>query len=253
MIKVNIANAQYRTERLITALENENASMARTELATIKKNAYNKLYHAERRFEETMPSGIEYQVQKAQIKQARIEYQQIQNAVKEVRDYINNPEDYNFKDHRADYFRLQRAFQRMNFIEEKRKAERESVREAQKEAGTVEGVTLLNIRKAQKMNALFENVLYNNSAFNFDKAGLDALAKQIQDLTGYNVLEDLYKHFDTPSHYESGGTGSQIPIYDEVVNISNKLKNMLTAYKESDKLAELEKAVNEFLTMARTG
>ena len=253
MIKVNISNAQYRTERLIKALENQNASMARTELATLKKNAYNKLYYAEKRFEETMPTGVEYQVQKAQIKQARVEYQQVQNAVKEFRDYIKNPEDYNFKDHRADYFKLQRAFQRLNYIEEKSKAEKEVVRQAQKEAGTVEGVTLLNISKAQKMSALFENVLYNNSQFNFDKAELDALAKKIQEITGYNVLEDFYKHFDTPSHYESGGTGSQIPIYDEVVNISNKLKNMLTTYKDSDKLAELEKQVNKFLKMARAG
>lgn len=254
MIKVNLVNEQVATERIIKSLERGEEELARSQLANIKRNAYNKLYYAEKRYEETMPTGIDYQVQRAQIKQATIEKAQIDNAVKTIRDYIKNPEQFNFKNERANYFKLQKAFQRINYVEERKAAERETIREAQSAAGTVSGVTLLNIRKGNKMSALFENVLYNNMQFDFNRAELDKLAAKIQAITGYNVLEKFYNHFDTPQHYESGGSPSQKEgIFDAVTNISNDLKNMLTSYQNTPEYAELEGEVNKFLVMARQG
>lgn len=254
MIKVNLVNAQVATERIIKSLERGEETLARSQLNNIKRNAYNKLYYAEKRYEETMPTGIEYQIQRAQIKQAQVEKAQIDNAVNTIREYIKNPEQFTFKTERANYFKLQKAFQRINFVEEKKAAERETVREAQREAGSVSGVTLLNIRKSNKMSALFENVLYNNMQFDFNKAELEKLAARIRAITGYNVLEKFYNHFDTPQHYESGGSPSQKEgIFDAVTNIAGDLKNMLTSYQNDPQYADLEDEVNKFLTMARQG
>lgn len=260
MIKVNLVNAQVATERIIKSLERGEEALARSQLNNIKRNAYNKLYYAEKRYEETMPTGIEYQIQRAQIKRAEVEKAQIDNAVNTIREYIKNPEQFAFKTERANYFKLQKAFQRINFVEEKKVAERETLRQAQREAGSLTGVTLLNIRKTAKMNALFENVLYNNIGkdkdkrlFDFNKAELEKLAARIRAITGYNVLEKFYNHFDTPQHYESEGTPSQEGIFDAVTNIAGDLKNMLKSYQNDPQYADLEDEVNKFLTMARQG
>lgn len=251
MIKVNISNAQIATQRIINSLERGELELAKAQLSTLKKSAYNKAYYAKKKYQESMPTGAEYQVQRAQIRQAQIEKQQLYNAVEEIRNYIDNPEQYKFKPERSNYYKLRRAFQRINYINEKKQAERETVRQAQREAGTVIGVTITNIRKTAKINALFENVVFNNSMYNFNAEELEELAARIKDITGYNVLDDFYKHFDRPSHYESGDDGQGSAFFDLVTDTSNKLKNMLTAYRDSEKVSELEEQVNKFLTMAR--
>lgn len=250
MIKVNLTNAQIATQRVINILERGEERLALAYLTDFKRKAYNKLYRAEKKYEETMPTGVEYQVQRAQIKQARIEKEQIYNAVAEIRNYINNPDEYKFSAERANY-KLRRAFQRINYIEERKQAERETVRQAQREAGTVIGITITSIRKTAKINALFENVVFNNQMYNFNPQEFEELAKKIKDITGYNVLEDFYSHFDTQSYYESGDDGQGSAFFDFVQDTSTKLKNMLTAYKDSEELAELEEQVNKFLAMAR--
>lgn len=251
MIKVNLTNAQIATQRLINILERGEDRLALAYLTDFKRKAYNKLYRAERKYEETMPTGAEYQVRQAQIKQARIEKEQIYNAVAEIRNYINNPDEYKFSSERVNYYKLRRAFQRLNFIEERKQAERETVRQMQKEAGTVIGITITSIRRTAKINALFENVVFNNRMYNFNKKELEELAAKIKDITGYNVLEDFYSHFDTPSHYDSGGSEKGEAFFDFVQDTSTKLKNMLTAYRDSEELSELEEQVNKFLAMAR--
>lgn len=251
MIKVNISNAQIATQRIINSLERGELELARAQLSTLKKSAYNKAYYAEKKYQETMPTGLEYQVQRAQIRQAQIEKQQVYNAVEEIRNYIDHPEQYKFKSERSNYYKLRRAFQRINYINEKKQAERETLRQAQRDAGTVIGVTITNIRKTAKINALFENVVFNNTMYNFNAEDLEELAARIKDITGYNVLDDFYKHFDRPSHYESGDDGQGSAFFDLVTDTSNTLKNMLTAYRDSEQLSELEEQVNKFLAMAR--
>lgn len=251
MIKVNLTNAQIATQRVINILERGEDRLALTYLTDFKKKAYNKLYRAEKKYEETMPTGVEYQILQAQIKQARIEKEQIYNAVAEIRNYINNPDDYKFSSERVNYYKLRRAFQRLNYIEERKQAERETLRQAQKEAGTVIGITITSIRRTAKINALLENVVYNNQMYNFNPQELEGLAAKIKDITGYNVLEDFYSNFDTPTHYESGDDGQGGAFFDFVQDTGTKLKNMLTAYKDSEELSELEEQVNKFLAMAR--
>lgn len=251
MIKVNLTNAQIAVQRVINILERGEDRLALEYLTDFKRKAYNKLYRAERKYEETMPTGVEYQVRQAQIKQARIEKEQIYNAVAEIRNYINNPDEYKFSSERVNYYKLRRAFQRLNFIEERKQAERETVRQAQKEAGTVIGITITSIRRTAKINALFENVVFNNRMYNFNEGELEEIAAKIKDITGYNVLEDFYSHFDTPSHYDSGGSEKGGAFFDFVQDTSTKLKNMLTAYRDSEELSELEEQVNKFLAMAR--
>lgn len=251
MIKVNIPNAQIATQRVINILERGEERLALAYLTDFKRKAYNKLYRAEKKYEETMPTGLEYQVQRAQIKQARIEKEQIYNAVAEIRNYIKNPDEYKFSVERANYYKLRHAFQRINYIEEKKQAERETVRQAQREAGTVIGITITTIRKTAKLNALLENVVFNNQMYKFNPQELEELAAKIKNITGYNVLEDFYSYFDTPSYYESGDDGQGGAFFDFVQDTSTKLKNMLTAYKDSEELAELEEQVNKFLAMAR--
>lgn len=251
MIKVNLTNAQIATQRVINILERGEDRLALAYLTDFKKKAYNKLYRAERKYEETMPTGIEYQIRQAQIKQARIEKEQIYNAVAEIRNYINNPDDYKFSSERVNHYKLRRAFQRLNYIEERKQAERETVRQAQKEVGTVIGITITSIRRTAKINALFENVVFNNKMYNFNSQELEELAAKIKDITGYNVLEDFYSHIEKTTHYESGDDGQGGAFFDFVQDTTSKLKNMLTAYKDSEELSELEEQVNKFLAMAR--
>lgn len=251
MIKVNLTNAQIATQRVINILERGEDRLALAYLTDFKRKAYNKLYRAEKKYEETMPTGVEYQIRQAQIKQARIEKEQIYNAVAEIRNYINNPDEYKFSSERVNYYKLRRAFQRLNYIEERKQAERETVRQAQKEAGTVIGITITSIRRTAKINALLENVVFNNRMYNFNPQELEELAVKIKDITGYNVLEDFYSEFDKITHYESGDDGQGSAFFDFVHDTSAKLKNMLTAYKDSEELSELEEQVNKFLAMAR--
>ena len=256
MIKITLVNGQKQTEALIRSLERDNAQLARAQLNTIRKNAYSKLYYAESKFEREMPKGIDYQIQRAQIKQAQIEFNQTKNAVEVVRDYIKNPENYTYKD-RSNYSELRRSLQRLNLIEERNEAIKETVRQAQKEAGTVEGVTMYNLRKSQKIRALFENVLFNNTEYNFNESDFWQIVRDVKQLTGYDIEQAFMdKHFDTPSHYESGGSGSNVSLFDKLVEISNRLKDIsksLTNKLSPEEFTLLETRINQFLEMSRLG
>lgn len=60
--------------------------------------------------------------------------------------------------------------------------------------------------------------------YNFNPQELEELSAKIKVITGYNVLEDFYSHFDTASHYESGDDGQGGAFFDFVQDTSTKLK-----------------------------
>ena len=249
-MKISLANSQRETERIIRNLERGNEGMALLQIRELRKSAYNRYYRAARKFEETMPTGIDYQLQLAAVRTAKKELDRLDDSIAEIRDYIKHPENYSYKDNRAAYFSVVRDFQKINSYIERREAERETLRQAQKEAGTVEGVTLYNIRKSQKINALMQNVIYNNQLYNFDEAEVKRISAELFRLTGYNLEQDLADILDTPAHYESGGGKSNIPIYDSFVNITNKLHAMSRGY-QGEKLAAVTKLIEDFERMAR--
>lgn len=257
MIKVNIQNAQKQTERLINQLERGDEAAARRTLAKIRKSAYDRMRYTGYLYDEasdvyleTGSGGIDVQIQKAQYKKAKKEFEQIAASVNEIRSAIRNPDSYSFKEDRGAYYSLQRAFGRINAIQEKRAAEREIVYKAMSEAQSVEGISLTNIRRSQKLEALFTNVIYNNALYNFNKADLEDVDRKIRAITGYSVIERFQAHFDQPSHYESGGDEKQTSFFDKVKDISAELRAQLQRYQSSENFATLEEQVNKFLRMA---
>ena len=248
-MKISLANSQKETERIIRNLERGNEGMALLQLRELRKSAYNRYYRAARKFEETMPTGIDYQLQLAAMRTAKKELDRLDDSIAEIRDYIKHPENYSYKDNRAAYFSVVRDFQKINSYIERREAERETLRQAQREARTVEGVTLYNIRKSQKINALLQNVIYNNQLYNFDEAEVKRISAELYRLTGYNLEQDLADIFDTPAHYESGGGKSNIPIHDSFKNITTNLRAISRGYK-GETLKEINKLINSFRRMA---
>lgn len=256
-MKITINNLQNQTNALIRSIEREEDKLALARLNTIRQQSYGKLRRARERFERDMPTGIDYQIQKAQIRQAEIEYNQIKQAVETLREYIKKPEDFTYKN-RANYAELRKSLQRINLTEERRNAEKELVKQAQKQAGTVVGVSMYSIRKSQKIRALFENILFNNSEYNFNESDFNQIVRDVKALTGYDIEKAfMEKHFDTPQHYESGGGGSNIALFDKLVEISDKLKESLRTFPISTENEEeyklLETRINDFLKMARLG
>lgn len=248
-MKISLANSQKETERIIRNLERGNEGMALLQLRELRKSVYNRYYRAARKFEETMPTGIDYQLQLAAVRTAKKELGRLDDSIAEIRDYIKHPENYSYKDNRAAYFSVIRDFQKINSYIERREAERETLRQAQKEAGTVEGVTLYNIRKSQKINALMQNVIYNNQLYNFDEAEVKRISAELYRLTGYNLEQNLADIFDTPAHYESGGGKSNIPIHDNFKDITTNLRAISRGYK-GETLKEINELINSFRRMA---
>mgnify|MGYP003290422569 CR=1 FL=1 len=244
MIKVNLPE-NNELDRVIRNLERGNEQLALAELRSIRKQAESRYYYARNKLSQV--GGIDYQVQAAQTKELKIQYEQMKDAVKTITDYTKNPEKYSFKTSRKEYFKVQRAFSRINAIQEKKQAEKELVRSEARERGTVEGVTLANIRKSRKLDALLQNVVYKNSNFNIDKAELTRIAAEVKEITGYDIMADIMKAFDTPQHYESGGGASNIPIYDTFQNITNELRHRMRSYKA----AELDALEKDLTALAR--
>lgn len=248
-MKINIANAQKETELIIKNLERGEDKLALSRLQNLRKQAYNKYYYAQRKFETEQPTGIDYQLQSAQIKQAKKELEQINASVETIRDYVKHPERFDYKTQRQKYYDVKKAFNRVNILQEKKAAEREFLRQTQKERGDVVGVTLLNIRKSDKLNALLQNVVYKNKLFNVNEPEFLRIAERIYKKTGYNILADFQAEFDTPQHYESGGSDTQSgSIYDRVRDISQKLVNIKRGYSGED-INELEQDIKRLIDM----
>lgn len=70
-MKISLANSQKETERIIRNLERGNENMALLQIRELRKSAYNRYYRAARKFEDTMPTGIDYQLQLASVRTAK--------------------------------------------------------------------------------------------------------------------------------------------------------------------------------------
>ena len=244
MIRINLPE-NNELELVIKNLERGNEALALSELRSIRKQAESRYYYAQRKLSQV--SGIDYQIQAARTKELKIEYEQMKDAVKTITDYTRNPEKYAFKTSRTRYFDVQRAFSRINVIQEKKQAEKELVRSEARERGTIEGVTLGNIKKSRKLEALMQNVVYKNKNFNINEAELKRIAAEVLQITGYDIMGDIISAFDTPQHYESGGGSGNIPIYETFQNITNKLKQKMKSYSA----AELDALEKNLLALAQ--
>lgn len=247
-MKVNLINAQKETERIIRDLERGNEKLALARLSELRKSAYNRYYYAEKKLEKEQPTGIDYQLQAAQTKQLKIELQRMNEEINNIRTYIKNPEQYDWKTNRANYYSVQRSFSRVNALVEKKNAEREKLSELQREAGDVVGVTLYNVRKTEKIKALLQNVIYNNKLYNFSEAEILRISNELKMLTGFDLQQELINIFDVPQHYESDGSKSNIPLYDSFVNITDKLQNLSRGY-QGETMDKINELINDWLRM----
>ena len=249
-MKIKVVNPDKEIELVIKDLERGNEAVARSRLSNIKKRERERLRYAEKKFEREQPSGMDYQIQKATIKQLKIDYNILSDSIDTIHSYMKNPESFSYKENRAEYFRLQRSFQRVSILGQKKEAEKETLRKAQSEKGDVVGITISSIRKSDKVKALLQNVIYNNPMFNFNESELQEVSKAIKDITGYDLMQDIVNIFNTPSHYESEGGSGNEPIYDSIKNITNKLENAKKSYSDEE-LKILEENINKFKVMAR--
>lgn len=250
MIRINLPE-DNELKFVIRDLERGQEQVALSRLRSLRKAAQSRYAYAEKKLESA--SGMDYQVINAQVKEAKIQYEQMKDAVRTITDYVNNPEKYQFKEDRKNYFKVQRAFSRINVIQQKKAAEKEIVREQQREAGTVEGITLTTIKKSDKVKALLQNVVYKNKNFNVNEEELLRINEEIKQITGYDFInEDIIKSFDTAQHYESGDGGKgNIPIYDVFQNITKKLGQKMKSFKATE-LDILEKDLIRLAQMFKT-
>lgn len=260
-MKVNLINAQVSVERIVKNIERDNIRLARAELADLRKNAYNRQYYLEQKIKRENPQGMDYQILNSQLKQARRQYAEVKANVDIIREYIKAPEKFDFKTQRKNYYSAVKAFQRLNAAEAEKEAEKQVLRADQSRAGMVEGVTLLNIRKSEKINALLQNVIYNNSFFDFSEAELNEIASAIYRMTGYDLNAKIIDMFDTPQHYESNdGGGKNTATFDSLMDITKDLLNAKAGINRQtgkpftpDELSELEGYINKFSAMYNKG
>lgn len=250
-MRVNLVNAQIDTERILRDLERGDESFALLRLRELRKSAYNRMYYAERKFKKERPSGIDYQIQKANIKQARIDFERMSAEINNIREYVKHPEKFDYKENRANYYSVQRSFQRINALQAKRAAEAEKLRTLQSEAGDIVGVTLYNVQKSEKINAFLQNVVYKNKLYNFNEAEVSRIAAELKQLTGYDLQQALVDIFDTPQHYESGGGPSQqFTFFESIQNITKELKYIAKGY-QGDEMKQIEQLINDWQKMAK--
>ena len=249
-MKIELVNPQKEVELAVKALQRGEEELALQRLRSIRQRAKNRLSYTEKKLESA--KGIEYQILKAREKEQRREYEALKNTVSTVTDYVKNPGDYDYKTSRKNYYKVGRDIQRANAIVAKQSAEKELVRSVAAERGDIVGVSIGNIKKGQKLDALLQNVVYKNKNFNVDKATLERISAEVKEITGYDILADIINAFNTPTHYESGGGKGNIPIYDTFMNVTQKLASVSRGYTASE-LDVLEKSLDTLRQMFGIG
>lgn len=234
--------ALTKSERFAKALESGAEGQARLLLNDIKKQAYNRKYYLEKQIENDKYSGLELQTARALLEKAEREYINVSKQVQTARRALKDADKINQKS-------VQKALNNLAHYERGKTAEKAIIREAQKSAKTVVGVSAISIKTNEKFIILMRNVFYGQNAgsMGIDEWKLREIAFEFADLTGYSIMDDFYNLFDKPQHYESGGEKGNTTPLDHLTNVAEKMQGLMLSFpKDAEERERAAALIEEF-------
>ena len=235
-----IVNEQKQIEIINKDIKRGNDRVAISRLNTLQKQAQNRVYYLNKKLlSNTLSSAERYTVDQ-QLSLAKKDLSQVKKSVKVIKSGIKDPQ----------HVRTAAAFNKLNLIVSRQKAEKEIVRKAQSKASKeayAKGerapiITLTSIKTTERIQNLMTNVLLNNpdlSMFSADKVA--EWNKKLKPL-GVDLFSDIQAIFKEGKRYNSGDA------FEGVMDIVDEYSERLEINRESlsiDQVRELNQVINE--------
>lgn len=224
MKKITVENEQILITRLTKKIENESLGEARAILNTIKKSAYNRQYNLKNKLKNKKSGDIEYSVLKKQYEYAVSEYQKVAEEVENIRRGISK---------KSINKNLSTSINRLNVFVAKTEARKSKLQQLQKQAGTVIGVSLINVGINEKMEALIEKYVLNSKGASFTENEYDYINTTLKDLFDYDFEKELQSGFTTLQTYSSD------ELFEVIIEIATDIEVLV--YTRGTSLSEEEK------------
>ena len=194
MKKITVENEQVIITRLTKKIENESLGEARAILNTVKKSAYNRQYNLKNKLKNKKPGDIEYSVLKKQYEYAVAEYQKVAEEVENIRRGISK---------KSINKNLSTSINRLNVFVAKTEARKSKLQQLQKQAGTVIGISLINVSINEKMEALIEKYALNSKGAAFTENQYNFINTTLKELFDYDFERELKSGFSATQSYSS--------------------------------------------------
>lgn len=235
-----ILNEQKEIEIINKDIKRGNDRVAISRLNTLQKQAQSRVYYLNKKLlSNTLSSAERYTVEE-QLSIAKKDFSQVKKSVKVIKAGIKDPQ----------HVRTATAFNKLNLIVSRQKAEKEIVRKAQSKASKeayAKGerapiITLTSIKTTERIQNLMTNLLLNNpdlSMFTADKVA--EWNKKLKPL-GVDLYSDVKAIFKEGKRYNSGDA------FEEVMDIIDEYSERLEVNRESlstDQVRELNQVINE--------
>ena len=224
MKKITVENEQVIITRLTKKIENESLGEARVILNTIKKSAYNRQYNLKNKLKNKKPGDIEYSVLKKQYEYAAAEYKKVAEEVENIRRSISK---------KSINKNLSTSINRLNVFVAKTEARKTKLRQLQKQAGTVVGISLINAGINEKMEALIEKYVLNSKGASFTESEYDYINGTLKELFDYDFERELQSGFSTLQTYSSD------ELFEVIIEIATDIEAL--TYTRGSSLNEDEK------------
>lgn len=224
MKKITVENEQLIVKRLIKKIENESNSEARAILNSIKKSAYNRQYNLKNKLKNKKSGDIEYSVLKKQYEYALSEYQKVAEEVENIRRGISK---------KSINKNISTSINRLNVFVAKTEARKSKLKQLQKQAGTVIGISLINEGVNEKMEALIEKYVLNSKGASFTESEYNYINSTLKELFDYDFEKELKSGFSTTQNYSSD------ELFEVIIEIATDIEVLV--FTRGSSLSEEEK------------
>lgn len=235
-----IVNEQKEIEIINKDIKRGNDRVAISRLNTLQKQAQNRVYYLNKKLTSNTLSSAERYTVEQQLALAKKDLSQVKKSVSVIKAGIKDPQ----------HVRTATAFNKLNLIVSRQKAEKEIVRKAQSRASKdafAKGenapiVTLTSIKTTERIQNLMTNLLLNNpdlSMFSADK--VNEWNKKLKTL-GVDLFSDIQAIFKEGKRYNSGDA------FEGVMDIIDEYSERLEINRDSlsiDQVRELNQVINE--------
>lgn len=231
MKKITVPNEQVVIKQLTKSLANNYKGLARAYLNDIKSQAYNRKHYLEKKLKDSKITGIERGVIQEQYNRAKADYDAVSSDIDMIRRYIKDPQ----------HIRINQAVNRLNVQVARAAARAKEVQRAQKQAGTVIGITGVSIAVNRKQKALLEHYVYNIRGGKLDDAMIDELSEITKRLVGFDLKQAIAEGV---AKVEAFGSDD---LFNALVDVGKNSIKQINAVKMSvsdEDRAELQRVIN---------
>ena len=235
-----IVNEQLDIKIINKDIQRGNDRVAISRLNTLQKQAQNRVYYLNKKLlSNTLSSAERYTVEQ-QLSLAKKDLSQVKKSVKVIKSGIKDPQ----------HVRTATAFNNLNLIVSRQKAEKNLVRKAQSKASKeayAKGekapiITLTSIKTTERIQNLMTNLLLNNPDLSmFSADNVAEWNKKLKPL-GVDLYSDIQAIFKEGKRYNSGDA------FEGVMDIVEEYSERLEVNRESlsiEQVRDLNQVINE--------